>query len=103
MIVRAWKGRTLPESAGAYQAHVTESVFPQLRNIDGYIGGRVLRRRVNAHIEFLVMTEWASWEAIRAFAGDDPNRAVVEPAAREALSDFDRHVEHFEVAFDAKA
>lgn len=42
------------------------------------------------------MTEWASWEAIRAFAGDDPGHAVVEPDAQEMLLDYDRTVEHFE-------
>jgi heme-degrading monooxygenase HmoA len=102
MIVRTWKGRALPESADAYQTHVTETVFPRLRNLEGYIGGRVLRRGVGDHIEFLVMTEWTSRQAIHAFAGNDSDLAVVEPAARAVLSDFDRHVEHFEVAFETK-
>jgi hypothetical protein len=36
-------------------------------------------------------------EAVRRFAGDEPERAVVEPAARAVLSDFDESVRHYEV------
>ena len=97
MIVRIWKGRARTQSADAYQRHVADSVFPKLRQLDGYLGGRVLRRNVDAGVEFLVMTEWASWTAIRAFAGDAMDRAVVEPAARAVLAEFDSHVDHFEV------
>jgi heme-degrading monooxygenase HmoA len=97
MIVRLWKGRARPESADAYQRHVATTVFPKLNGLDGYIRGRVLRRDVAGHVEFLVVTEWASLRAIEAFAGVTPDRAVVEPAARAVLADFDAHVEHFEV------
>ena len=97
MIVRLWKGRTRPELADAYQRHVATKVFPKLKALDGYVRGRVLRRDVAGHVEFLVMTEWASVRAIEAFAGDTPDRAVVEPAARAVLADFDAQVDHFEV------
>jgi hypothetical protein len=36
-------------------------------------------------------------EAISAFAGPFPERAVVEPEAQAALVRFDAEVEHFEV------
>jgi heme-degrading monooxygenase HmoA len=97
MIIRLWTGRALTVSADAYQAHVTSSVFPQLSRIEGFLGGRVLRRPVDRHVEFLVMTEWASIDAIRAFAGEPIDQAVVEPAARAVLSDYDTHVGHYEV------
>jgi heme-degrading monooxygenase HmoA len=48
-------------------------------------------------IEFLVLTLWESMEAIRAFAGDQPELAVVEPEARAALVRFDSTVVHYEV------
>jgi heme-degrading monooxygenase HmoA len=103
MIVRLWKGRARPASADAYQRHVATTVFPKLKGLDGYVRGRVLRREVEGHVEFLVMTEWASLRAIEAFAGDTPDRAVVEPAARAVLADFDAHVEHFEVVEESGA
>ena len=103
MIVRIWKGRARPAMAGAYQEHVTAVVFPKLTAIDGYLGGRVLRRTVGNDVEFVVCTDWASMDAIRAFAGRTPDRAVVEPEARAVLSEFDEHVQHFEVAHDHHA
>lgn len=36
-------------------------------------------------------------DAIRAFAGDDVESAVVEPEAVAALVSFDRTVQHYEV------
>jgi hypothetical protein len=44
-----------------------------------------------------VLTAWESMEAVRGFAGDDPERAVVEPEARAVLSDFDESVRHYEL------
>ena len=48
-------------------------------------------------IEFLVLTLWDSMDAVRAFAGDQPERAVVEPEARAALVRFESTVAHYEV------
>lgn len=101
MIVRLWRGWAPAATADQYQTHVTTAVFPKLRRIDGFAGARVLRRAAGHRVEFLVMTEWASWDAVRAFAGESPEVAVVEPEARAVLSDFDEHVQHFELAFES--
>src|SRR5262249_31259933 len=96
MILRLWKGRTLPESADAYYTHVTRTVFQTLTSIKGFRRGRVLCRRIDGQVEFLVITEWTSLDAIRAFAGDQLDQAVVEPAAQAVLIDYSQ-VAHFEV------
>ena len=101
MIVRVWGGRTTPENADAYLRHVSEKVLPSLRGIGGYLGARVLRREVAEGVEFLVLTQWDSWDAIRAFAGEDPDVAVIEPAAKAVLTEFDGVVRHFHVAHDS--
>ena len=98
MVVRSWKGRARPESADAYQRHVVTSVFLALKQLPGFLGARVLRRALGDRVEFLVLTEWESLDAIRGFAGDPIDRAVVEPAAQAVLSDFDDRVEHYHVA-----
>jgi heme-degrading monooxygenase HmoA len=100
MIVRIWKGQTTPSNAAGYLRHVTSRVFAQLGGIGGYRGGWALRRDTGQVVEFLVVTHWDSWEAIRSFAGDEPDRAVVEPAAQRLLTEFDSFVRHFEVAHD---
>jgi|SRR5262249_44717375 len=100
MIVRAWRGYTLPTNASAYSNHFQRRVLPDLESIEGFLGVALLRRDEAERVEFLVLTRWASMDAIRAFAGDDVGKAVVEPAAVAALSDFDRTVRHYEVVQD---
>jgi heme-degrading monooxygenase HmoA len=51
-------------------------------------------------VEFVVFTYWRSMEAVRAFAGPSPERAVVEPGAIAALIDYDEAVRHYEVIED---
>jgi heme-degrading monooxygenase HmoA len=102
MIVRLWRGRAWKQHADAYQTHIASTVFPKLLEIDGYAGGRVLRRETTGSVEFLVLTEWASWDAIRAFAGENPDVAVIDPEARALFIDVDEHVTHFEVAFESR-
>src|SRR5262249_38934933 len=100
MIVRAWRGQALPASASAYSDHFQRKVLSELKSIDGFLGASLLRRDEAERVEFLVLTRWASMDAIRAFAGDDVGKAVVEPDAVAALADFDRTVRHYEVVQD---
>jgi heme-degrading monooxygenase HmoA len=101
---RAWRGRaaTAPE-ADAYARHLGDAVFPQLTSIPGHRDARLLRREVDGGFEFLVLTAWDSMDAVRGFAGDHPERAVVEPAARAVLSDFDEAVYHYELVLGGES
>ena len=65
--------------------------------IDGFAGASLLKQDRPNDVEFLVLTRWTSLDAIRAFAGDDIRKAVVEPEAAVLLASFDPTVEHFEV------
>ena len=98
MIVRLWRGRAAAQMAAAYRTHLTSAVWPELREIEGFVSAQLAERERAGVVEFLVITTWSSWEAIQAFAGTEPDRAVVEPEARRVLVDFDEHVEHFEVS-----
>src|SRR6059058_1307120 len=97
MIVRVWYGRAEPANPLGYAEHFRCNVAPKLKAIAGFLGASLLREARPGEIEFLVITRWASMAAIRAFAGADVDRAVVEPQAAAALVDFDRTVQHFEV------
>jgi heme-degrading monooxygenase HmoA len=99
VIARVWRGCTTAENARAYGRHFTGRVRPELACIPGHRGALLLRRELAgaAKFEFLVVTTWDSMDAVKAFAGPDPERAVVEPAARAVLSEFDESVRHYEV------
>lgn len=97
MIARLWRGvAQTPANADSYLRHLNR-VLPALDAIEGHRGARVLRRDEGGRAEFLVITFWESMDAVRAFAGEDPDRAVVEPEARAVLAEFDDRVRHYEV------
>ena len=90
-------GRSTPEKSGEYVQHATSKVFPTLRAIAGHRGAYLLRRAVDGAVELVVLTIWESMESVRKFAGDEPEKAVVEPEARAVLTSFDDCVTHFEI------
>jgi heme-degrading monooxygenase HmoA len=96
MIVREWRGRAELDKADAYPRHFRERVAPELRKIPGFIGAELLHRRAEDGVEFVVLTRWRSMEALRAFAGDDIDKAVVEPDAAAALFAFEKTALHYE-------
>lgn len=102
-ILRLWKGCATAAKAGDYIRHASQTVFPQIQSLPGHRGAYLLRRSVGNGIEFLVLTLWASMDAVRGFAGPDPEKAVVEPAARAALSHFEETVTHYEVVVHTRA
>lgn len=97
MISRQWHGIVKPDQADAYVVYLMSEVVPGLRAIDGFAGAELLKREVTEGIEFLVVTRWASIDAVRAFAGKDPDVAVVSPKAQAMLVDYDRVVQHYHV------
>ena len=101
MISRVWRGETTAANAEAYRRFVTTRIFSSLEKISGHRGAYLLRRDHDGHVEFLVITMWDSMQAVRQFAGDNPDQAVVEPEARAMLANFDDFVRHFEVIHDS--
>jgi heme-degrading monooxygenase HmoA len=99
MIVRMWRGQAKAANVTAYEQFVTTRVFAGLPEIEGHRGAYLLKRPVGDEVEFIAITLWDSLDAIRKFAGDAIDRAVVEPEARAVLSDFDDFVRHFELAY----
>ena len=97
MIIRIWRGLCNGENADAYERHVTQKVFPALARIRGHRGAYLLRRQADGGVEFLAVTAWDSMKAVREFAGQDPDIAVVVPEAQAVLADFDRFVRHYDL------
>lgn len=97
MIARVWHGWTAPENADAYETLLRGKVLPGIHRVDGYRGATLLRRDAGAEVEFVTVTYFASMEAVRAFAGDDPEAAVVPPEARALLARFDARSAHYAV------
>ncbi len=104
MINRIWHGWTSKDNADAYQQLLESEIAPGItgRQIAGLSGPRVLRRDSGPdEVEFVTVMSFADWAAVGAFAGPDPQAAVVPPAARRLLSRFDQQSAHYEVVSPA--
>jgi heme-degrading monooxygenase HmoA len=100
MIARIWRGWAPRTTADDYQSHYEAEVSEHLRAVSGFCGARLLRRDEGGEVMFTSIAWFTSLDAVRGFAGDDYEQAVVEEAARAALSQWDERVSHHEVAVD---
>jgi heme-degrading monooxygenase HmoA len=98
MIARIWHGWAPLVTADDYQRHYETEVSGHLRAVSGFRGARLLRRDDGPEVMFTSITFFISLDAIRGFAGDDYELAVVEEAAQQALSRWDERASHHEVA-----
>lgn len=105
MIARIWHGWTTPQNADAYEALLKQEIFIGIRNrqIAGYRGIQLFRRSLGKEVEFVTIMLFESLEAVRIFAGEDYEVAVVPPKARKLLAHFDERSQHYEVMAEMKA
>ena len=98
MIARIWRGWASAASAGDYERHYETEVSEHLRSVSGFCGARLLRGADGPEVMFTSIVFFTSLDAVRGFAGDDYEVAVVEEAGRRALTRWDERVSHHEVA-----
>lgn len=103
MIARVWTAHTTPARAPAYVDHFRTHVLPAVRRVDGYAGALLLEREASPEAEIMVITWWRSLDAIRGFAGADPEHAVVADDAAAVLTRFDRRVRHYRLVVEDQA
>jgi antibiotic biosynthesis monooxygenase (ABM) superfamily enzyme len=105
MIGRIWRGWTKPENADAYEALLKDEIFIGIRNrrIAGYQGIQLLRRILNEEVEFVTVMWFDTLDAVRMFAGEDYEAAVVPAKARALLLRFDSRSQHYEVRAELNA
>jgi heme-degrading monooxygenase HmoA len=100
VIARLWHGWTTPENAAAYEKFLRSTMFPSIHRVPGFLGADLLRQDLNGEVAFVTITRFESLEAVRAFAGDDYEHAVIEPEARRLLSRCDERSAHYDVVLD---
>jgi hypothetical protein len=105
MISRIWHGWTTSANADAYESLLKSEIFIGIQNrkIAGYRGIQLFRRNLNDEVEFVTVMWFDAIDAIRAFAGEDCEVAVVPPKARELLLRFDARSQHYEVRAERNA
>ena len=97
MIARIWTGAVRTEDADVYADYIRETGFAEYAETPGNRGAWMLRRDVGDRTEFLTLSYWESREAIKAFAGEDIEAAVLYPEDERYLIDGESTVTHYQI------
>jgi tRNA-Thr(GGU) m(6)t(6)A37 methyltransferase TsaA len=102
MIARIWKGVVRTADADSYAEYIRATGFSEYAETAGNRGAWMLRRDEEGRTGFITLSYWESIEAIRAFAGDDIEAAVLYPEDERYLLG-ESTVTHYEVADHAES
>lgn len=97
MVIRMWHGRVNHDKAEAYRQFLIGRAIPDYQSVDGNLDIKILERREDDSTHFITMTSWESIDAIKAFAGDDAEKAKYYPEDDEFLLEFEPSVVHYDV------
>jgi heme-degrading monooxygenase HmoA len=97
MIARIWRGVVRREDADEYAGYIADTGFAAYGETAGNRGAWMLRRDERDRTEFITFTLWDSIDAVKAFAGEDYEAAVLYPEDERYLIEQDPRVKHYEV------
>ena len=97
MIARIWHGAVPAEKADAYAQYLQATGIPELQNTSGNKGVYLLRNIENDVARFVLISLWESLNSIRAFAGDEIERARYYPEDSDYLLELEPAVAHYAV------
>jgi len=105
MVIRIWHGWTTLGNADKYEALLKEEIFVGIENrhIRGFKSIQLLRREVGREVEFITVMMFDSLDAVREFAGENYEIAVVPAKARAVLAHFDERSQHYELRAERSA
>jgi heme-degrading monooxygenase HmoA len=102
MIARTWSGTVRRSDADAYATYIRDTGFAEYGHTPGNRGAWMLRRDDGERTEFITLSLWESEDAIRAFAGDDIDVAVLYPEDERYLIGGESTVTHYQVVDQAE-
>jgi heme-degrading monooxygenase HmoA len=98
MIARIWRGTTAADRAAEYLEYLKRTGIAEYRATHGNHGVTALMRTRDGRTQFTLISYWDSLDAVKAFAGDQPEVAVFYPEDDDFLVDRELVVEHHDVA-----
>jgi heme-degrading monooxygenase HmoA len=98
MIARIWHGKTKDSQADDYRDFLIARAIPDYQSVSGNLGVHVLRRIEGDEAHFITLTFWENAESIKAFAGEEFEKAKYYPEDHDFLLEFEPNVTHYEVA-----
>ena len=101
MIVRMWHGMVEASRANEYAEFMKERAVPDYSSVDG-LKKLIFLRDVQADVaHFLLVTHWESMEAVKAFAGQRPEKAKYYPEDDEFLLEKEETSALYEVFYES--
>jgi len=97
MIARFWRGFTSKSRADEYFEYLEKTGLKEYRATEGNCGVYVLRRFEGDRAEFLLMSLWESFDAVKRFAGRNFKKAVYYPEDKKFLLELEPNVVHYEI------
>ncbi len=97
MIARTWHGAVSADMSDDYYRYLMKTGVPGLKATSGNRGVFVLCRTEGDIAHFQLISLWESLESIRAFAGEDVERARYYPEDEQYLHELEPNCTHYEV------
>jgi len=101
MIVRIWHGRTKTTDAGKYRQYVIDTGITEYTSVKGNLGAQIWQHSEGDITHIWTVSWWKDVESIKAFAGEEIEKAKYYDGDNKYLLDFEPTVVHYE-AFDFK-
>ena len=97
MIARLWHGKVPLAKAAEYHTYLMATGLADYANTPGNCSVTLLKKEENDIVHYYTLTYWSGIDAIKAFAGDDIEKARYYPEDAEYLLELEPNVVHFEV------
>jgi len=98
-IIRTWKGWTTLENAPIYEDMLINEVFPTVKKngIDGLEKVSISTKEKKNEVEFFLVLQFDSIDAVTAFAGKNYENAYIPENAKQVLKRYDKKAEHYKL------
>ena len=97
MIVRTWHGRTKLSQGDEYEAFMKERAAPDYGSVPGLQNLFFTRRDEGDVSHFLLITIWDSIDAVKNFAGENPDIAKYYPEDDDYLLEKEEYSQNYRV------
>jgi heme-degrading monooxygenase HmoA len=96
MITRIWHGRTSPESSEGYLRFLLQDGTKEYLQTKGNLSVKVWQCKEADCCHFWTVSEWIDIDSIKAFAGEDYEKAKYYPQDDGFLLEFEEKVIHYD-------
>ena len=98
-IIRTWRGWTTIKNASIYEDMLTNEVFPTVKKngVTGLEKVSISTKNINHEVEFFLILQFDSLDAVKSFAGEKYNDAYIPDNAKQVLKRYDKTAEHYEL------